>query len=73
LVVGDQTVMVRALETGIVDTAVMATRAYALALKQNGFKLLLEVFPTKSSADVVARRSLIERNQTTMETSSRRS
>jgi len=67
LVVGDQTVMVRALETGIVDAAVMTTRAYALALKQKGFNVLAEVFPAMSSTGIVARRSFIERNQTTME------
>ena len=67
LVVGDQTVMVRALETGIVDAAVMTTRAYALALKQKGFNVLAEVFPAMSSTGIVARKSFIERNQTTME------
>jgi NitT/TauT family transport system substrate-binding protein len=67
LVVGDQTVMVRALETGVVDAAVMTTRAYSLALKQKGFNVLAEVFPAMSSTGIVARRSFIEKNQTTME------
>src|SRR6185295_9323405 len=66
LVVGDQTVMVRALETGVVDAAVMTTRAYSLALKQKGFNVLAEVFPAMSSTGIVARKSFIERNQTTM-------
>lgn len=67
LVVGDQTVMVRALETGIVDAAVMTTRAYASALKQKGFNVLAEVFPAMSSTGIVARRSFIDRNPATME------
>jgi ABC-type nitrate/sulfonate/bicarbonate transport system substrate-binding protein len=67
LVVGDQTVMVRALETGIVDAAVMTTRAYSLALKQKGFNVLAEVFPPMSSTGIVARRSFIEKNPTIME------
>ena len=67
LVVGDQTVMVRALETGVVDAAVMTTRAYSLALKQKGFNVLAEVFPAMSSTGIVARRSFIEKNPATME------
>lgn len=67
LVVGDQTVMVRALETGIVDAAVMTTRAYALALKQKGFNVLAEVFPAMSSTGIVARKSFIDKNPATME------
>ena len=67
LVVGDQTVMVRALETGIVDAAVMTTRAYSLALKQKGFNVMAEVFPAMSSTGIVARKSFIEKNPATME------
>ena len=67
LVVGDQTVMVRALEAGTVDAAVMTTRAYSLSLKQKGFNVLAEVFPAMSSTGIVARRSFIEKNQVTME------
>jgi len=67
LVVGDQTVMVRALETGIVDAAVMTTRAYALALKPKGFNVLAEVFPAVSSTGIVARKSFIDKNPATME------
>jgi len=67
LVVGDQTVMVRALETGVVDAAVMTTRAYALALKQKGFNVLAEVFPAMSSTGIVARKSFIDKNPATME------
>ena len=67
LVVGDQTVMVRALEAGTVDAAVMTTRAYSLALKQKGFNVMAEVFPAMSSTGIVARKNFIERNQSTME------
>jgi ABC-type nitrate/sulfonate/bicarbonate transport system substrate-binding protein len=67
LVVGDQTVMMRALETGIVDAAVLTTRTYSLALKQKGFNVLTEVFPAMSSTGVVARKSFIEKNRATME------
>ncbi len=67
LVVGDQTVMVRALEAGIVDAAVMTTRTYSLALKQKGFNVLAEVFPAMSSTGIVARKSFIEKNPATIE------
>jgi ABC-type nitrate/sulfonate/bicarbonate transport system substrate-binding protein len=67
LVVGDQTVMVRSLEAGIVDAAVMTTRAYSLALKQKGFNVMAEVFPAMSSTGIVARKNFIEKNPVTME------
>lgn len=67
LVVGDQTVMVRALEAGTVDAAVMTTRAYSLALKQKGFNVMAEVFPAMSSTGIVARKNFIDKNPAVME------
>lgn len=62
IVVGDQTVMVRALETGIVDATVLTTRAYSLDLKKKGFNVMNEVFPAMASTGVVARKSFLEKS-----------
>ena len=62
IVVGDQTVMVRALETGVVDATVLTTRAYSLDLKKKGFNVMNEVFPAMASTGVVARKSFLEKS-----------
>ena len=67
VIVGDQTVMVRALETNIVDATVLTTRTYSLALKQKGFNVMTEVFPAMSSTGIVTRKSFIEKNPTMIE------
>lgn len=67
VIVGDQTVMVRALETNIVDATVLTTRTYSLALKQKGFNVMTEVFPAMSSTGIVTRKSFIEKNPAMIE------
>ena len=67
VIVGDQTVMVRALEANVVDAAVFTTRTFSLALKQKGFNLLAEVLPAMAATGIVTRKSLLEKNSTTIE------
>lgn len=67
VIVGDQTVMVRALEANVVDATVLTTRTYSLALKQKGFNVMTEVFPAMAATGIVTRKSLLEKNSTTIE------
>jgi ABC-type nitrate/sulfonate/bicarbonate transport system substrate-binding protein len=67
IVVGDQTVMVRALESGVVDATVLTTRTYSLDLKKKGFNVMNEVFPAMASTGVVARKSFLEKSPATAE------
>ena len=67
VIVGDQTVMVRALEANVVDAAVFTTRTFSLALKQKGFNLLAEVLPAMAATGIVTRKSLLEKKSTTIE------
>lgn len=67
VIVGDQTVMVRALEANVVDAAVLTTRTFSLALKQKGFNTLAEVLPAMAATGIVARKSLLEKNPATIE------
>ncbi len=67
LVVGDQTVMMRALEANVIDATVLTTRAFSLALKQKGFNVMAEVLPAMAATGIVTRKSLLEKNSTTIE------
>ena len=67
VIVGDQTVMVRALEANVVDAAVLTTRTFSLALKQKGFNVMTEVAPAMAATGIVMRRSLLEKNPSTIE------
>ena len=67
VIVGDQTVMVRALEANVVDAAVFTTRTFSLALKQKGFNLMAEVFPAMAATGIVTRKVLLEKNSETIE------
>jgi len=67
IVVGDQTVMVRALESGVVDATVLTTRAYSLDLKKKGFNVMNEVFPAMASTGIVARKSFLGKSPATAE------
>jgi len=66
LVVGDQTVMVRALEALVVDATVVTTRTFSLGLKQKGFTVLTEVTPAMAATGIVARKSFLEKNPDTL-------
>lgn len=67
IVVGDQTVMVRALESGVIDATVLTTRAYSLDLKKKGFNVMNEVFPAMASTGIVARKSFLDKSPSTAE------
>jgi ABC-type nitrate/sulfonate/bicarbonate transport system substrate-binding protein len=66
LVVGDQTVMVRALEALVIDATVVTTRTFTLGLKQKGFTVLAEVTPAMSATGIVTRKSFLEKNPDTL-------
>jgi ABC-type nitrate/sulfonate/bicarbonate transport system substrate-binding protein len=67
IVVGNQLVMVRALETGIVDATVLTTRTYSLDLTKKGFKVMAEVFPPMAATGIVAKKSYLEKNPAVIE------
>jgi NitT/TauT family transport system substrate-binding protein len=67
IVVGNQTVMIRSLETGLVDAAVLTTRTFSLDLKKKGFNVMAEVFPAMASTGVVARKDYLEKNPAVVE------
>lgn len=67
IIVGDQTVMVRALETGVVDATVLTTRTYSLDLKKKGFNVMNEVFPAMASTGIVARKTFLEKSPAVVE------
>ncbi len=62
IVVGDQAMLVRALESHVVDAMVLTSRAYSIALRQKGFTVLAEVTPAMSSTGVVTKKSFLEKN-----------
>ena len=66
MVVGDQAMLVRALESHVVDAMVLTSRAYSLALRQKGFNVLAEVSPAMSSTGIVTRKSFLEKNPETL-------
>lgn len=66
LVVGDQAVLVRALETHVVDATVVTSRTYSLGLKQKGFSVLAEMTPTMATTGIVTRKSFLEKNPETL-------
>jgi ABC-type nitrate/sulfonate/bicarbonate transport system substrate-binding protein len=67
IVVGDQTVMMRALESGIVDATVLTTRTFSLDLKKKGFNVMAEVTPAMASTGVVTSKSFLDKNPQTIE------
>src|SRR5262249_15413982 len=67
LVIGDQTVIVQALESQIVDAAVLTSSTYLPALKQKGFSVLTEVTPAMAATGIVARKISLEKNPGTFE------
>lgn len=67
IVVGDQTVMMRALESGVVDATVLTTRTFSLDLKKKGFNVMAEVTPAMASTGVVTSKSFLDKNPQTIE------
>ena len=67
LVIGDQTIIARALETQIVDAAVLTTRTYIPGLKQKGFSVLNEVTPAMAATGIVTRKTYLQKNPEILE------
>jgi ABC-type nitrate/sulfonate/bicarbonate transport system substrate-binding protein len=67
IVVGDQAVMVRALEAGIIDATALTTRTFSLDLKKKGFNVMAEVFPAMASTGLVAGKNYLEKNAAVVE------
>jgi ABC-type nitrate/sulfonate/bicarbonate transport system substrate-binding protein len=67
LVIGDQTIIGRALESGVVDAAVLTTRTYIPGLKQKGFSVLTEVTPAMAATGIVTRKSYLQKNSEVLE------
>lgn len=67
LVVGDQTVTARALESNVIDATVLTTRTYIPGLQQKGFAVLTEVTPAMAATGIVTKKSLVEKNPALVE------
>jgi ABC-type nitrate/sulfonate/bicarbonate transport system substrate-binding protein len=66
LVIGDQTVLARALESQVVDATVLTSRTYIPRLKQKGFSVLAEVTPAMAATGIVTRKSYLQKNPETL-------
>src|SRR5262245_7894685 len=67
LVIGDQTIMGPALESQVIDAAVLTSRTYIPGLKQKGFTVLTEVTPAMAATGIVVRKSSLQKNPETFE------
>jgi ABC-type nitrate/sulfonate/bicarbonate transport system substrate-binding protein len=67
LVIGDQTVLARALESQVVDATVLTSRTYIPRLKQKGFSVLAEVTPAMAATGIVTKKSYLQKNPETLE------
>jgi NitT/TauT family transport system substrate-binding protein len=67
LVIGDQTVIGPALESQVIDAAVLTSRTYIPALKQKGFTVLTEVAPPMAATGIVARKIALQKNPEILE------
>ena len=57
LIIGDQTIIGPALESHVIDAAVLTSRTYIPALKQKGFSVFTEVTPAMAATGIVAKKS----------------
>ncbi len=67
LVIGDQTIIARALESQVIDAAVLTTRTYIPDLKQKGFSVLNEVTPAMAATGIVTRKTYLEKHSAALE------
>src|SRR5499433_233057 len=67
LVIGDQATLVQALESQIVDAAVLTSSTYIPGLKQKGFSVLTEVTTAMAATGIVARKNSLQKNPETFE------
>src|SRR5262245_4959999 len=62
LVIGDQTIMGPALESQVIDAAVLTSSTYIPGLKQKGFSVLTEVTPAMAATGIVASKRSLQKN-----------
>ncbi|HYA30988.1 MAG TPA: ABC transporter substrate-binding protein [Acidobacteriota bacterium] len=67
LIIGDQTLIARALESQLIDATVLTTRTYIPGLLQKGFAVLTEVNPAMAATGIVTRKSFLEKNPAVIE------
>ena len=67
LVIGDQTIIGPALESHVIDAAVLTSRTYIPGLKQKGFSVFTEVTPAMAATGIVAKKATLEKNAETLE------
>ena len=67
LVVGDQNVLNRALETGTIDALVLSTSVFSRALKEKGFPTLSELKLAIAGTTIVVRKTLIQQQPSVVE------
>jgi len=67
LIIANQTVIAQALESQVIDAAVLTSRTYIPGLKQKGFAVLTEVAPAMAATGIVARKISLQKNPETFE------
>jgi len=67
LVIGDQTIIPAALESQVIDAAVLTTRTYIPGLKQKGFSVLTEVTPAMAATGIVTRKTYLQKTPEVLE------
>lgn len=67
IAIGDQPLMMRALESGVIDAMMSTTRAFALDLRKKGFNQLAEVLPAMAATGLVARKQFLDKNPALVE------
>lgn len=67
LIIGDQNIMARALESQVIDATVLTTRTYIPGLQQKGFSVLTEVTPAMAATGIVTRKSYLDKNPVLVE------
>src|SRR5215467_11211722 len=67
LVIGDQTIIGAALESNVIDAAVLTTRTYIPGLKQKGFSVLTEVTPAMAATGIVTRKTYLQKTPQVLE------
>jgi len=62
VIIGDQTVASRALESQVIDATVLTSRTYIPGLNQKGFTVFTEVTPPMAATGIVARKISLQKN-----------
>src|SRR5215467_2652490 len=67
LVIGDQTIIGPALESQVIDAAVLTSRTYIPGLKQKGFSVLTEVTRAMAATGIVTRKTYLQKTPQVLE------